>query len=515
MDLNRFRWATCLALAVTMASPPSWAGNTLTVYSEGIGDDKNTAIQKALRSAIEEHLGMFLSAESLVKDKALVSEQVTTYSKGFVKSYELIAADQEGKGWRVRLAAELSPDRILEAFSKVPSVKINGTLDFINLQLEQERRNSALKIATEVIEQLTHDGYEVKLGKTEYVPDEQSPGNARFLIPAKVKPRDQVWDSALKVLKRINPGDTATSFNTVGYTKNGNPETRESIGIYPKVCALLESFDPSIILEIQDQNQKPLQVGMLSLRGLNIHSVGGGCGVRVVIEKPPTHAQTPSKPKYSMETTFVGRTPSEEVRAFAEVKAEVLSTKEVKARMESTIPGSTTDTRAFPDLVSSPKEVRPLYRVDPLGIQVIILGHKVFARNRSAVQWKDCQFFLKDEKQELMSLAFPQLVPPQATVILDETETTPASWEMTCGVCSEEDGHTECSGGRSEGLLQAAPRRSVLLKDAFIDGAGRPVNAKKVFTGHLKESPNGNRGPESASHSDFPVLPSGSDPGGF
>lgn len=515
MDLNRFCWTTCLALAVTVASSPSWAGNTLTVYSEGAGDSKNSAIQNALRLAIEEHLGLFLSAESLVKDKALVSEQITTYSKGFVKSYELISADQEGKGWRIKLAAELSPERILDSFSKLPSVKINGTLDFINLQLEQERRNAALKITSEVIERLANDGYEVKLGKTKYVPEENSPGNARFLIPAEVNPRDQVWESALKVLKRINPGDTSTSFETVGYTKNGNPETRESIGVYPKVCALLESFDPSVILEIRDQNQKTLQVGMLPLRGLTINSVGGGCGVRVVIEKPPTHAQTPGKPKYSMQTTFVGRTLSEEVKAFAEVKAEVLPMPVVKARMESAIPGSTTDMRAFPDLISPPKEVRPLYRADPFGIQVIILGQKVYARNRSTVEWEDCQFFLKNEKEELLSLAFPQRVPPQVTVILDDTETPPASWEMTCGICAEEDGRMECSGGRSEGLLQAAPQRSALLKDTFIDGNGRPVNAKKVFTGHLKESPNNNRGQGNASHSDFPVLPSGPDPGGF
>lgn len=193
------------------------------------------------------------------------------------------------------------------------------------------------------------------------------------------------------------------------------------------------------------------------------------------------------KPRFSMSTTFVGATDSASVKNFATAEAGAYTASEAKETMERLVPGSATDTQAYPDLLEGAKEVRPLYHVDPLGVQVAKVGGDFLARNTSAAPWDSCRFFLRDENNQWWNVSFPSPVPSKATVVLDELEATPVSWHIICGACASEEGldkgaYLDCSGGSSRGpILRPRDTRTFLL-GKLMDGAGKPVPPKR-FTG--------------------------------
>jgi len=474
------------------AAVPCQAGNTLLVYAEGTGATKDAATQSALRGAIEEHIGIFISAKSLVENKALIAQEVATYSKGFVKGYKPIEEKAEGGGYRMKLAAELLPEKILQTFSKQPSIQIAGNLDYINLQLEKERHAAALKITEHLVPRLIRDGYDIALGKPHYVPAESAGDSAGVSIPAEITTRAETWDDALAILRQSSPGDGyQDSLRTQGFTKNGNPETQETITLYPKVCAFLKAMEPVLLVQVMDKDKKPLHIGMLSLRGLSTTNGGGNyCDLIAFTEAPHTEwAKSKETPRFSMTTAFVGPTEEEDIKSFAEAKAEVYAANAAKEIMERLVPGSTSDTQAYPELLQPRKDFRPLYRVDPLGAHVILTENNTLVRNTSESSWSECQFFLKDAEGSLWSFPFPVTVAGNTTVVLDKIEADPASWEMHCGRCLATGVTTptisfeqmECSGGKSRGRLGFQVDTESLRKSKFIDEEGNPLPAGKIL----------------------------------
>lgn len=499
----------CVGVLI-LATVPCRAEKSLMVYAEGTGATKDAATQNALRGAIEEHMGIFLSAKSLVENRALIAQEVATYSKGFVKGYRPIEEKAEGGGYRMKLAAELLPEKIIQTFSKQPSIKIAGDLDYINLQLEKERHTAALKIAEHLIPRLIRDGYDISLGKPHYLPAESAGESAGVSIPAEITTRAQTWDDALAILRQISPRDGyRDSLRTQGFTKNGNPETLETITLYPKVCALLKAMEPALLVQVMNKGKNPLFVGMLSLRGLSTTNGGGNyCDLIVFTEAPHTEwAKSKSTPQFSMATSFIGATEEADIKLFAEAKGEVHPANATKEIMERLVPGSASDSQAYPDLIQPRKDIRPLYRVDPFGAHVIWAEHKILVRNTSASAWDECQFSLGDAKGAFWSFPFPPHIAGYTTVALDNIETEPISWEMNCGHCVATDESTptvsyeqmECSGGKSRGQLGLKVDKATLSKGNFIDEEGKPISAKDVF-GKTSSNPGG--------HGQYPVIQS-------
>lgn len=62
---------------------------TLTVSSDG--PTKDDAIKNALRLAIEQAYGVFVSANTTILNDDLVKDEIVTISKGAIKEYSLIS----------------------------------------------------------------------------------------------------------------------------------------------------------------------------------------------------------------------------------------------------------------------------------------------------------------------------------------------------------------------------------------------------------------------------------------
>ena len=271
-------FSVCIMLAI-MLSPVCGMAKEFSVFCSGNGVSRDMAIQNALRRAIEEHLGIFISAESLVQNKELISSNIMTYSQGFVESYEVIQETNNTGGYQVQLAAEIATDKLEKSISELPQLKIDGPIDFINLRLEKERISEADKIAKHLVDTIIADGFIVQLGKLNYNSNTGDSETVDFNMEAIIRTNAKVWKQALEVLKKLNL--TKTQFELwwkeEKNTKHSNSEythvEKPPFGDFKKVpvnsgiLSIFKSMRPALIIQIGDEKGKPIHFQSYSITG--------------------------------------------------------------------------------------------------------------------------------------------------------------------------------------------------------------------------------------------------------
>ncbi|MDR2006866.1 MAG: LPP20 family lipoprotein [Acidaminococcales bacterium] len=70
---------------------PALPAEAREVTARGSGDTREAAVSDALRNAIEQTVGTFVSSETLVREQLLVSDQIYAHSKGFVNGFSVIS----------------------------------------------------------------------------------------------------------------------------------------------------------------------------------------------------------------------------------------------------------------------------------------------------------------------------------------------------------------------------------------------------------------------------------------
>jgi hypothetical protein len=78
------------------------AEKTVTIVVSGSGKTQDDAKQSALRSAIEQSFGAFISSKTEMFNDQVVADQMATVSSGNIKSYEVLNESQLPDGsWGV------------------------------------------------------------------------------------------------------------------------------------------------------------------------------------------------------------------------------------------------------------------------------------------------------------------------------------------------------------------------------------------------------------------------------
>jgi len=110
---------------------------TLTVSSDG--STKEEAIKNALRSAIEQTYGAFVSSNTEILNNELVKDEVVTISRGNIKKYTEIASETMSNGRSyVTLSATVSISNLVSyAKSKGASAELAGATFAMNLRMQQ------------------------------------------------------------------------------------------------------------------------------------------------------------------------------------------------------------------------------------------------------------------------------------------------------------------------------------------------------------------------------------------
>lgn len=150
-------------------------GTTITLVTSGTGLTKEEAIKNALRSALEQTYGAFVSSNSQVVNDELVKDEIVSISTGNIVSYEELSyIDSNPK--QVTVSAVVSITRLQSyAQNKGMSAELAGNTFAMNLKMEElnkKNQDVALKHMleqTRIMAQNLFD-YELSVGDPEKTP---------------------------------------------------------------------------------------------------------------------------------------------------------------------------------------------------------------------------------------------------------------------------------------------------------------------------------------------------------
>lgn len=169
--------------SVIMASPNKKkksndkdAGTTITLVTSGTGNSKEEATKNALRSALEQTYGTFVSSSSQVVNDELVRDEIVSISTGNIVSYkELSFIDSKPK--QVTVEAVVSITKLQNyAQNKGMSAELAGNTFAMNLKMQElnkKNQDVALKHLLEQTKQMSLQlfDYELSVGNPEKTPE--------------------------------------------------------------------------------------------------------------------------------------------------------------------------------------------------------------------------------------------------------------------------------------------------------------------------------------------------------
>lgn len=142
---------------------------TLTVSADGATKDE--AVKTALRSAIEQAYGTFVSANTSILNDELVKDEIVTVASGNIKSYSEISSNVMPNGRTfVTLEATVSISKLVKyAQNKGAETEFAGNTFGMNLKLKELNRQNEQKVLNNMVLQLKSINnlfdYELKLGE--------------------------------------------------------------------------------------------------------------------------------------------------------------------------------------------------------------------------------------------------------------------------------------------------------------------------------------------------------------
>lgn len=137
-----------LFLFIIIAVPGlSQSVDEVSLVVSGSGTSKDNAIQSALRSAVEQAYGVFVSANTQVLNDEVVKDEIATVSSGNIKSYKEIDCQMlNDSNWTVSLRAVVALNQLMSyAKSKGFSCEFAGQTFAMNMKLKELNRQNEVK----------------------------------------------------------------------------------------------------------------------------------------------------------------------------------------------------------------------------------------------------------------------------------------------------------------------------------------------------------------------------------
>ena len=118
-----------------------------------MGNTKEEATRNALRNAIEQAFGTFVSANTQVLNDELIKDEITTVSTGNIKSYKELSVNQSSGMYDVSVQAIVSIDQLTKfAQSKGMQAELAGASFTMNMKMRELNRKNEITAIDHMIE---------------------------------------------------------------------------------------------------------------------------------------------------------------------------------------------------------------------------------------------------------------------------------------------------------------------------------------------------------------------------
>jgi hypothetical protein len=142
-----------VALALSINAYAQDADKTVTITVSGSGKTQEDAKQSALRSAIEQAFGAFISSKTEMFNDQVVADQMASVSSGNIKSLSILNESQLPDGsWGVILKAVVSVDKLTSFVeAKGISVEIQGGMFALNIKQQLLNEHGEINALSEMV----------------------------------------------------------------------------------------------------------------------------------------------------------------------------------------------------------------------------------------------------------------------------------------------------------------------------------------------------------------------------
>lgn len=149
---------TLLVALLVLLSGLTFASDEVSIVVSSDGATKDEAIKMALRSAIEQTFGAFVSSNSTVLNDQLVNDEIVSLSNGNVKSYEILTESAlPNNRYFITLRATICMNKLvnyINSNSKSSMVEVNMDAFDKNIRLAEMNRIAERKVFENVISQI-------------------------------------------------------------------------------------------------------------------------------------------------------------------------------------------------------------------------------------------------------------------------------------------------------------------------------------------------------------------------
>ena len=164
--------------------------NGVVIVSTGQGKTEDEAKQSALRSAIEQTFGAFISSKIEILNDQIVSDQITSLSSGNIKSFEIInSVELPTGGYSTTLKAIISIDKLTSFVqSNGVQVEFKGGLFAMNVKKQLLNEKAEIEIVTNVVgtlHNLLQQSFDYSLDVSE--PKSKDGGSDLWEVPMQIK----------------------------------------------------------------------------------------------------------------------------------------------------------------------------------------------------------------------------------------------------------------------------------------------------------------------------------------
>lgn len=134
----------------------SYATEDVEIMVSGSGVTKEAAVNNALRSALEQSYGTFVSTSTNVLNDKLVSDEIISLSRGNIKSYNILSEKQLTNGhWYVLVKATVNVNKLIKYVQgEGSSVEVDMRAFGAKVQMEELNRNAERRIIEDLIAEI-------------------------------------------------------------------------------------------------------------------------------------------------------------------------------------------------------------------------------------------------------------------------------------------------------------------------------------------------------------------------
>jgi len=164
----------------------------VSLVTTGYGITKDDAKQMALRDALEQAFGVFISTNTKISNDDIISDEMTSLSNGNIQDFEVLSELKSSENqWLITLKSTVS---ITELTSFVNNnvtgvnAKFKGNLFAFNVNqqiLNEQNEIKAIKKTCETVKMLAENSFEYNISAFE--PFSIDGGNSDWAIPLQVQ----------------------------------------------------------------------------------------------------------------------------------------------------------------------------------------------------------------------------------------------------------------------------------------------------------------------------------------